>query len=68
LAGAGSHGPFGHSAQQSLLQDYVDAVEDAEARFERVERQIAEFLPTWSVALVVEAVQTIRRGGWTVAA
>jgi hypothetical protein len=40
----------------------------AEARFECVERQIAEFLPAWSVALVVEAVQTIRRGGRIVAA
>jgi transposase len=60
LAGAGSHGSFGHSAQQNLLQDYVDAVEDAEARFGRLGREIAEFLPTWLVALVVEAVQMIR--------
>ena len=51
---------FDHSAQQIVLQDYIHAVEDAEARLARLERQIEELLPTWSMAPVVEAVQAMR--------
>jgi transposase len=51
---------FDHPAQQIVLQDYIHAVEDAEARLERLERQITELLPTWSMAPVVEAVQAMR--------
>ena len=36
---------FDHPAQQIVLQDYIHAVEDAEARLERLERQIGELLP-----------------------
>jgi transposase len=39
-----------------VLQDYIHAVEDAEARLGRLERQITELLPSWSMAPVVEAV------------
>jgi transposase len=46
---------FDHPAQQIVLQDYIHAVEDAEARLKRLERQIEEFLPAWSMAPVVEA-------------
>src|SRR5918992_6094541 len=51
---------FDHPAQQIVLQDYIHAVEDAEARLERLERQIEELLPAWSMAPVVEAVQAMR--------
>jgi transposase len=51
---------FDHPAQQIVLQDYIHAVEDAEARLARLERQITELLPTWSMAPVVEAVQAMR--------
>jgi transposase len=58
---------FDHPAQQIVLQDYIHAVEDAEARLARLERQIAELLPTWSMAPVVEAVQAMRGVGLIVA-
>jgi predicted DNA-binding transcriptional regulator AlpA len=52
---------FQHPAQQIVFQDYVDAVTDAEARVERLTGQIADLLPNWSLAPVVEAVQAMRR-------
>lgn len=47
---------FTHPAQQIVLQDYTDAVADAEARVERLTGQIANLLPTCSLAPVVDAV------------
>jgi hypothetical protein len=44
---------FDHSAQQIVLQDYIHAVEEAEARRDRLTRQIEELLPSWSMAPVV---------------
>ena len=58
---------FTHPAQQIVLQDYIDAVADAEARVERLTGQIADLLPTWSLAPVVDAVQAIRCVGVIVA-
>lgn len=58
---------FTHPAQQIVLQDYVDAVADAEARVERLTGQIADLLPTWSLASVVDAVQAMRGVGFIVA-
>lgn len=40
-----------------MLQDYIHAVADAEARVERLVTQIEELLPNWSMRPVVEAVQ-----------
>ena len=48
---------FDHPAQQIVFQDYVHAVTDAEARVERLTRQIADLVPGWSLGPVVEAVQ-----------
>ena len=58
---------FHHPAQQIVLQDYIDAVADAEARVERLARQIADLLPSWSLAPVVEAVQAMRGVAFIVA-
>jgi transposase len=58
---------FDQPAQQIVLQDYIHAVEDAEARLARLERQIEELLPRWSMAPVVEAVQAMREIGLIVA-
>ena len=33
---------------EDRLQDYIHAVQDAEARLDRVTRQIEELLPNWS--------------------
>lgn len=58
---------FTHPAQQIVLQDYIDAVADAEARVERLTGQIADLLPQWSLAPVVAAVQAMRGVGLIVA-
>jgi transposase len=51
---------FEHTAQQIVLQDYIHAVEDAETRRDRLTGQIAEVLPSWSMAPVVAALQAMR--------
>ena len=43
-----------------MLQDYIHAFEDAEARRDRLTRQIEEVLPSWSMAPVVMALQAMR--------
>jgi len=43
-----------------VLQDYIHAVENAEARRDRLTRQIEEVLPSWSMAPVVAALQAMR--------
>ncbi len=58
---------FQHPAQQIVLQDYIDAVTDAEARVERLTGQIADLLPSWSLAPVVAAVQAMRGVAFIVA-
>lgn len=51
---------FTHPAQQVVLQDYIHAVTDAEARIERLTTQIIGLMPGWSLAPVVEAIQAMR--------
>ena len=51
---------FEHPAGQIVLQDAIHAVEDAEARRDRLTGQIEELLPRWSMAPVVEALQAMR--------
>jgi transposase len=51
---------FNHPAHQIVLQECIDAIDDAGARLIRLEGQIAELLPQWSMAPVVEAIQAMR--------
>jgi transposase len=51
---------FTHPAQQIVLQDYIHAVQDADARLSRLTGQIEELLPSWSMAPVVAALQAMR--------
>ena len=51
---------FDHPAQQIVLQDYIYAVHDAEARRDRLTHQINELLPSWSMAPVAIALQAMR--------
>jgi len=51
---------FDHPAQQIVLQDYIHAVEDAQARRDRLTQQIEDLLPNWSMAPVVAAIQAMR--------
>ena len=51
---------FSHPAQQVVLQDYIHAVSDSEARIERLTEQITGLMPDWSLVPVVEAIQAMR--------
>lgn len=58
---------FDHSAQQVVLQDYIHAVSDSEARVARLTQQIEDLVPNWSMAPVVEALQAMRGVAFIVA-
>jgi len=58
---------FDHAAQQLVLQNYVHAVTDAEARVERLTKQIADLAQNWSQAPVVAALQPMRGVAFIVA-
>ena len=51
---------FEHPAQYLVLREYRQAIEDAEARLERLTQHVAEVVATWSMAPVVEAYQALR--------
>ena len=51
---------FGHPAQQVVLQEQLDAVAEAERRRDRLEAQIRELVPGWSLAPVVTALRAMR--------
>jgi len=51
---------FDHLAHQIALQEMVEAVRVSKERVERLEKVIEEFIPTWSLAPVVRALQTLR--------
>jgi transposase len=51
---------FEHPAQQVVLQELVDTIEEAERRRDRLGEQIRELVPTWSPAPVVAALQAMR--------
>jgi len=51
---------FDYPAQQIVLQDYIHAVQDGEARRDRLTQQIEELLPNWSMAPVAAALQAMR--------
>jgi len=52
--------PFEHPAHQIVLQEAIEAVRLSQARVVRLERTIAEFVPNWSLAPVVAALQALR--------
>ena len=58
---------FDHPAQQLVLQDYIHAVADGEARVECLTGQIEGLVPQWSMAPVVEALQAMRGVAFVVA-
>ena len=51
---------FEHPAQQIVLEDYIDAVEAAAGRRAALTAQIEALLPSWSLAPLVRAEQTLR--------
>ena len=51
---------FEHPAHQIVLQELVLAIQHAQERLVRIEAAIAEFVPAWSLAPAVEALQALR--------
>ena len=51
---------FEHPADQIVLQEGIEGVRVAEERLARIERAIEEFLPSWGLAPLVEALQALR--------
>ena len=51
---------FDHRAQQIVFQEYIHAIDDAEARRDRLSGQIGELLPSWPMAPLVAALQAMR--------
>ena len=51
---------FDHPAHQIALQEMVEAVRVSKERVRRLEAAIEEFLPRWSLAPVVQALQALR--------
>lgn len=59
---------FDFPAQQLVLQEMILATQHAQERIHRIEATIVEFLPSWSLAPVVEALQALRGVQWVNAA
>jgi transposase len=51
---------FDHPAQQLVLQEMILAAQHAAERLKRTEAAIIEFMPDWSLAPVVDALQALR--------
>lgn len=51
---------FDHPAHQIALQEMVEAVRISKERVVRLEAAIEEFVPTWSLAPIVRALQALR--------
>jgi transposase len=51
---------FEHAVQQIVLQEMILAADHARERLKRIEAAIVEFIPKWSLATVVEALQALR--------
>jgi transposase len=59
---------FERPAQQAVFQDYVNAVRDADERVRRIEQQIEDHVPLWSMGPVVKALCSMRGVSTLVAA
>ncbi len=58
---------FEHTAQQIAFQSYLNAHEQAESRRSDLDAQIAELIPHWSLAPIVEALQALKGIGLIIA-
>jgi transposase len=51
---------FDHPTRQIAFEELVQVVDEAQARRDRLARQMQELLPSWSLANVVTAIQALR--------
>jgi transposase len=49
-----------HQAQRLMLDELLDALDQAQARRDRLTEHLAELVPGWSLAWLVEALQALR--------
>jgi transposase len=49
-----------HPAQQIVLQEYIDTLDECRKRINRLTQQIRELAPSWKLYPVVQALQTLR--------
>lgn len=56
---------FDQAVHHIVLEDYIQAVEAAATRRDRLTRQIEAMLPNWNLAAVVAALQTMRAWRWS---
>jgi transposase len=49
-----------HPAQQITMQEYIVAIQEADARHDRLAKQIEAAVPDWSLAPLVKALQAMR--------
>ena len=49
-----------HPAQQITMQEYILAIQEGDARHDRLVKQIEGIIPTWSMAPLVIALQAMR--------
>jgi transposase len=51
---------FKHPAQNIVLAEYIQAIEDAAVRLDRLTKQVGEAIASWTMGPVVEAYQAMR--------
>jgi len=51
---------FDHSAHHILIEENLAAIRDSQDRLARLEQQIVNLLPSWTLAPVVQAIQAMR--------
>ncbi len=55
---------FEQPAQQIVLEDYIQTVEDAQDRRNRLMAQIEALVPSWSMAPLAQALQGLSQSNW----
>ena len=50
---------FEHPARQIAFEELVQAMDEAQARRDRLAKQMQELLPSWSLAKIVAAIQAL---------
>ena len=58
---------FEHAAQQIVVQEAIDGIEDALQRLRRLEKELALIVPRWSMTPLVDAYQAMRGASFLVA-
>lgn len=58
---------FVHPAHYAMVHEHLEAIQEGLERQQRLEEKIAQVLPSWSLAPVVDAIQALRGVSWLAA-